>query len=93
MSMVWQRIDDLLILRLRMDSNALDEFKRETVFQQKFGLLAFLTILPLPRLDAIPIDLVEMGQISAIFKVVRTSIRERKRPASFVSVPPINCRM
>jgi hypothetical protein len=70
----WQHVDYLLILCERMDSNTLDELKRETVLNQKLGLLAFLTVRPLSCLDGLPINFIELRQVRAIFKVVRTCV-------------------
>ena len=49
-----------------MRTYSLDQLPWERPFNKKFRLLAFLAVVPVSRLDRIPVNLVQLGEIATM---------------------------
>src|SRR6185369_17663485 len=85
-----QRIDHLLKDTSRVDADVLNEWPGKTLLQKKLGLLAFLAFTPVTGLDRTPVDLIQLREVGAILKKVRSRIRQCERPSAALLVGPVH---
>ena len=69
-----------------------NQVPRKTLLDQKLRLLAFLALPPVPGLDGVPVDLLQLIEITAILEEAGAGIRQREGPAAFILIGPIDDR-
>ncbi len=74
----------------RANANAGDQLPGESLLDEEFRLLCFLTALPVPCRYRTPVDLSQIRQIGSVLTVTRSCIGQCERPTQSVVLCPRN---
>ena len=76
--------------RLTAHTYSSDQLPREGMFKQKFRLLTLFAAPPLTRVYGVPINLIEVGEVATVFKVVSAGVGQGERLAALIIMRPID---
>ena len=71
-----------------VDADACNQLPRECGLNQELGLLPFFMNLPVVGKHSSPINLIQLGQITTVFKIIGAGIGKRKCPPKIVGICP-----